>query len=67
MFNQNACEDKSRRTTAKRDFPFIDNSLLEQCQNKRIPMRQPDSFIEVIEVRELFFDVLKALLASILS
>ena len=30
-------------------------------------MRQPDSFIEVIEVRELFFDVLKALLASILS
>ena len=25
---------------AKRDFPFIDNSLLEQCQNKRIAMRQ---------------------------
>ena len=39
---QNICEGKSRRTNAKRDFQFIDNSLLEKCQNKRITMRQPD-------------------------
>ena len=39
VFNQNVCEDKSSRTSAKHDFPFIDNSLLEQCQNKRIAMR----------------------------
>ena len=30
-------------------------------------MWQPDGFIEVIEVGETFFDVLKALLASISS
>ena len=62
VFTQNVCEDKSRRTIAKSDFPFIDNSLLEQCQNKRITMGKPDGFIE-IEVGETFFDVLKALLA----
>ena len=28
-------------------------------------MRQPDGFIEVIEVGEIFFDVLRALIASI--
>ena len=62
----NVCEDKSRRTIAKSYFPFIDNSLLEQCQNKRITMGKPDGFIE-IEVGETFFDVLKALLARTLS
>ena len=61
-FTQSVCEDKSRRTTAKSDFPFIDNSHLEQCQNKRITMGKPDGLIE-IEVGETFFDVLKALLA----
>ena len=30
-------------------------------------MRQPDGFIEVIEVGEIFFDVLRALIASIQS
>ena len=30
-------------------------------------MRQPDGFIEVIKVREIFFDVLRALIASIQS
>ena len=62
VFNQNICEGKSRRTNAKRDFQFIDNSLLEKCQNKRTTMRQPDGFIEVIEVGEIFFDVLRALI-----
>ena len=66
VFTQNVCEDKSRRSIAKSDFPFIDNSLLEQCQNKRITMGKPDGFIE-IEVEETFFDVLKALLARFLS
>ena len=66
VFTQNVCEDKSRRSIAKSDFPFIDNSLLEQCQNKRITMGKPDGFIE-IEVGETFFDVLKALLARFLS
>ena len=66
MFTQNVCEDKSRRTIAKSDLPFIDNSLLEQCQNKRITMGKPNSFIE-IEVGETFFVVLKAVLASVLS
>ena len=61
VFTQNVCEDKSGRTIAKSDFSFIDNSLLEQCQNKRITMGQPNGFIE-IEVGETFFDVLKALL-----
>ena len=65
VFTQNVCEDKSRRSIAKSDFPFIDNSLLEQCQNKRITMGKPDGFIE-IEVEETF-DVPKALLARILS
>ena len=64
---KNICEGKSRRTNAKRDCQFIDNSLLEKCQNKRITMRQPDGFIEVIEVGEIFFDVLRALIASIQS
>ena len=62
VFSQNVCEDKSRRTIAKSEFPFIDNRQLEQCQNKRITMAKPDGFIE-IEVGEAFFDVLKALLA----
>ena len=62
VFTQSVCEDKSRRTTAKSDFLFIDNSHLEQCQNKRITMGKPDGLIE-IEVGETFFDVLKALLA----
>ena len=53
------CEYKSHSTIAKCDFPFIDNRLLQQCQNKRI--------IKVIEVAETFFDVLKALLTGILS
>ena len=66
VFTQNVCEDKSRRTIAKSDFPFIDNSHLEQCQNKRITMGKPGGFIE-IEVGETFFDVLKALLARTLS
>ena len=66
VFTRNVCEDKSRRTIAKSDFPFIDNSLLEQYQNKRITMGKPDGFIE-IEVGETSFDVLKALLARILS
>ena len=65
VFTQNVCEDKSLRTIAKSDFPFIDNSLLEQCQNKRITMEQPNGFIE-IEVGETLVDVLKALLASVL-
>ena len=30
-------------------------------------MRQPDGFIEVIRVGEIFFDVLRALIASIQS
>ena len=30
-------------------------------------MRQPDGFIEVIKVGEIFFDVLRALIASIQS
>ena len=30
-------------------------------------MRQPDGFIEVIKVGEIFFDVLRALIASIRS
>ena len=47
MFSQNVCEDKSRRTIAKSDFPFIDNSLLKQCQNKRIAMGKPNGFIEI--------------------
>ena len=62
VFSQNVCEDKSRRTIAKSEFPFIDNRQLEQCQNKRITMGKPDGFIE-IEVGEASFDVLKALLA----
>ena len=66
VFTQNVCEDKSRRTIAKSDFLFIDNSHLEQCQNKTIIMEKPHGFIE-IEVGETFFDVLKALLASVLS
>ena len=66
VFTQNVCEDKSRRTIAKSDFPFIDNSHLQQCQNKRITMGKRDAFIE-IEVGETLFDVLKALLASVLS
>ena len=66
VFTQNVCEDKSGRAIAKSNFPFIDNSLLEQCQNKRITMGQLNGFIE-IEVGETFFDVLKALLASVLS
>ena len=66
VFTQNVCEDKSHRTIAKSEFPFIDNRQLEQCQNKRIRMGKPDGFIE-IEVGETFFDVLKALLASVLS
>ena len=66
VFTQKVCEDKSRRTIAKSDFLFIDNSHLEQCHNKRITMGKQDGFIE-IEVGETFFDVLKALLASVLS
>ena len=66
VFTQNVCQDKSRRTIAKSDFLFIDNSHLEQCLNKRITTGKPDGFIE-IEVGETFFDVLKALLASVLS
>ena len=66
LFTQNVCEDKSCRNIAKSDFPFIDNSLLEQCQNKRITMGKPDGFIES-EEGETFFDVLKAHLASVLS
>ena len=66
VFTQNVCEDKSRRTIAKSDFSIIDNNLLEQCQNKGITTGQPSGFIE-IEVGETFFDVLKALLASVLS
>ena len=66
VFTQNVCEDKNRRTIAKSDFLFIDNSHLEQCQNKRITMGKPHGFI-AIEVGETFFDVLKALLASVLS
>ena len=66
VFTQNVCEDKSRRTIAKSDFLFIDNSHLEKCRNKRITMGKPHGFIE-IEVGETFFDVLKALLASVLS
>ena len=66
VFTQNACEDKSRTTIAKSDFLFIDNSHLEQCQNKRIIMGKLHDFIE-IEVGETFFDVLKALLVSVLS
>ena len=62
VFTKNVCEDKSHRTIAKSEFPFIDNRQLEQCQNKRIRMGKPDGFIE-IEVGETFFDVLKALLA----
>ena len=62
VFTQNVCEDKSRRTIAKSDFPFINNSNLEQCQNKRVTMGKPDGFNE-IEVGKTFFDVLKALLA----
>ena len=49
----------SHSTIAKCDSPFIDNCLLQQCQNKRI--------IKVIEVAETVFDVLKALLTGILS
>ena len=66
VFTQNVWEDKSRRIIANSDFPFIDNSHLEQCQNKRIRMGKPDGFIE-IEVGETFFDVPKTLLASVLS
>ena len=66
VFTQNAYVGRSRRTIAKSDFPFIDNSHLERCQNKRITMGKPDGFIE-IEVGETFFDILKALLASVLS
>ena len=62
VFTQNVCEDKSRRTIAKSDFPFINNSHLEQCQNKRVTMGKPDGFNEV-EVGKTFFDVPKALLA----
>ena len=47
VFTQNVCEDKSRRTIAKSDFLFIDNSHLEQCQNKRITMGKPHGFIEI--------------------
>ena len=52
VFTQNVCEDKNRRTIAKSYFLFIDNSHLEQCQNKRITMGKPHGFIE-IEVGEL--------------
>ena len=48
---------------AKRDFPFIDNSLLEQGQKKK-DSNATDGFIEE---GETVFDVLKALLACILS
>ena len=65
VLTQNVYEDKNRRTIAKSDFLFIDNSHLEQCQNKRITMGKLHGFIE-IEVGETF-DVLKALLASVLS
>ena len=66
VLTQNVYEDKNRRTIAKSDFLFIDNSHLEQCQNKRITMGKLHGFIE-IKVGETFFDVLKALLASVLS
>ena len=66
VLTQNVYENKNRRTIAKSDFLFIDNSHLEQCQNKRITMGKLHGFIE-IEVGETFFDVLKALLASVLS
>ena len=39
LFNQNAPEDRSRRTITERDFVLIDHSHLEQCQNERIKMR----------------------------
>ena len=66
VFTQNVCEDKSRRTIAKSDSLFIDDSHLQQCQNKRKTMGKPHGFIE-IKVGETFFDVLKALLASVSS
>ena len=66
VFIQNVREDKIRRTIAKRDFPF--NLLTIVFLNSvRITLRERDGCIEVIEVEETFFDVLKALFASILS
>ena len=52
------------RTIAKHDFPFINNSLLEQCQNNKYKKCDRYGFIEVIEVGEILFDLLKAFLVS---
>ena len=60
------CLLKTSAKTRAVELLQSDNSLLEQYQNKRITMGKPDGFIE-IEVGETFFDVLKALLARILS
>ena len=66
VFIQNVCEDKSRRTIAKRDFPH--NLLTIVFLNSvRITLREWGGCIEVIEVEETFFGVLKALFVSILS